>query len=146
MQTYAFLAPEQKIFRDHTVGIQVDAYAFGVLAYFLLMRTFPDGYFPLPNDARPDLQLNWNRLIMGCLQPSPAKRPSSLPAALESVRAREVPAAPVYEPPAAAPPPPEPSFARYEKNTRNTYRAANGAPLLTGGILRLLSQKMRPRR
>lgn len=119
MQGYAFLAPEQKIFRDHAVGIQVDAYAFGVLAYFLLMRTFPDGYFAMPGEARPDLKLNWDGLIRSCLQPSPAKRPNSLPAALQAVREQQIlqrtPSPAVISTPPPPPPPEKPSFARYEK-------------------------------
>ncbi|MCH9613642.1 MAG: Serine/threonine-protein kinase Pkn1 [Chlamydiia bacterium] len=117
MQGYAFLAPEQKVFRDHAIGTQVDTYAFGILAYFLLMRTFPDGCFSMPSEGRPDLKLNWDPLIKACLQSAPTKRPNSLPQALESVRAEPVRAIPRALPPEPTPvPPPEPSFARFEKS------------------------------
>ncbi len=78
IQNYAFLAPEQKIFRETPVGIQSDIYAFGILAYFLLMRTYPEGCFALPSQSFPEYRLNWNELIYQCLQPDPNKRPRSL--------------------------------------------------------------------
>ena len=77
LQTYAFLAPEQKIHRDKPASSQADVYAFGVLTYFLLMHTFPEGHFPLPSYVNPDFRLNWDHLIKNCLQPDPLKRPSS---------------------------------------------------------------------
>ena len=48
LQTYHFLAPEQKIYREKPVGPKADMYAFGVLAYFLLMHSFPEGSFYYP--------------------------------------------------------------------------------------------------
>lgn len=78
IQNYAFLAPEQKIFRENPVGIQADVYAFGVLAYFLLMRAYPEGCFTLPSQSFPEYRLNWDELIYQCLQPDPGKRPTSL--------------------------------------------------------------------
>ena len=78
LQTYAFLAPEQKIFREKPVGPAADAYAFGVLTYFLLMHCFPEGYFPLPSKAYADFRLNWDHLIRECLHPDPMKRPPCL--------------------------------------------------------------------
>ena len=85
LQTYHFLAPEQKIYREKPVGPRADTYAFGVLAYFLLMHCFPEGLFPLPCDVFPDFRLKWDRLIQGCLQPDPSKRPSSLLALLDTL-------------------------------------------------------------
>lgn len=78
LQTYHFLAPEQKIFREKPVGPKADMYAFGVLAYFLLMHSFPEGYFYFPNEIYPDFRLNWDHLIQECLRPDPSKRPDSL--------------------------------------------------------------------
>jgi len=85
LQTYHFLAPEQKIYREKPVGPQADIYAFGVLAYFLLMHTFPEGRFPLPSELYPDFRLDWDYLIRECLKPDLTKRPSSLPAVLEEL-------------------------------------------------------------
>ncbi len=78
LQTYAFLAPEQKIFRENPIGIKADVYSFGILVYFLLMRSFPEGFFPLPSSYLTDFRLDWDRLIYRCLQPDPNKRPTSL--------------------------------------------------------------------
>lgn len=85
LQTYHFLAPEQKIYREKPVGPQADIYAFGVLAYFLLMHTFPEGRFPLPSEVYPDFRLDWDYLIRECLKPDPGKRPSSLAGILEEL-------------------------------------------------------------
>lgn len=78
LQTYHFLAPEQKIYREKPVGPKADVYAFGVLVYFLLMHSFPEGNFYLPCEAYPDFRLNWDFLIRECLRPDPNKRPDSL--------------------------------------------------------------------
>lgn len=78
LQTYHFLAPEQKIYREKPVGPKADTYAFGVLTYFLLMHAFPEGNFSLPCEVYPDFRLNWNYLIKECLRPDPNKRPDSL--------------------------------------------------------------------
>lgn len=86
LQAYHFLAPEQKIYREKPVGPQADTYAFGVLAYFLLMHTFPEGYFPLPCSVYPDFRLDWNKVIQECLHPDPTKRPTSLIKLLDSLK------------------------------------------------------------
>ena len=78
LQTYQFLAPEQRIYRERPVGPKADFYAFGVLAYFLLLHSFPEGHFPLPKEANPDFRLNWNPLIQKCLTPDPNERPDCL--------------------------------------------------------------------
>jgi len=85
LQTYHFLAPEQKIYREHPVNVCADVYAFGVLAYFLIMHTFPEGRFPLPSEVYPDLRLNWDVLIARCLNPDPNQRPPSLPGVLNQL-------------------------------------------------------------
>lgn len=85
LQTYHFLAPEQKIYREQPVNPSADVYAFGVLAYFLIMHTFPEGRFPLPSEVHPDLRLDWDVLISRCLHPNPSQRPSSLPKVLNQL-------------------------------------------------------------
>jgi len=78
LQTYHFLAPEQKIYREKPVDSRADGYAFGVLAYFLLMHRFPEGRFPLPCEVYPDYRMNWDALITNCLHPDLSKRSPSL--------------------------------------------------------------------
>lgn len=85
LQTYHFLAPEQRIYREKPVGPAADVYAFGVLTYFLLMHSFPEGNFPRPSQVNPDFRLNWDHLINECLKPDPTKRPESLLKLLDSL-------------------------------------------------------------
>lgn len=90
LQTYHFLAPEQKIYREKPVGPKADMYAFGILAYFLLMHSFPEGNFYLPCEVYPDFRLNWDSLIQECLRPDPNKRPDSLLRMLDGLSSTQV--------------------------------------------------------
>ena len=85
LQTYQFLAPEQRIYREKPVGPKADFYAFGVLAYFLLLHSFPEGSFPLPREANPDFRLNWDGLVQTCLRPDPNQRPNCLLSVLDQL-------------------------------------------------------------
>ncbi|MEI8364991.1 MAG: bifunctional serine/threonine-protein kinase/formylglycine-generating enzyme family protein [Parachlamydiaceae bacterium] len=87
LQTFSFLAPEQKRHElAASVGTKVDVYAFGVLAYYLLVGDFPEGMFEMPSKLALELTWNWDSLIGSCLQQNPTKRPDSLVAALDNVR------------------------------------------------------------
>jgi len=87
LQNFNFLAPEQKhMTAEASAESKIDVYAFGILAYYLLVGEFPEGYFELPSKISPDLSWNWDVLITECLSKNPQKRPESLVAALESVR------------------------------------------------------------
>lgn len=97
LQVYHFLAPEQKIYREKPVGPQADTFAFGILAYFLLMHCFPEGNFPLPNEIYPDFRLNWNLLVKECLHPDPTKRPPVLLKLLDALTQPKTKKPPVYE-------------------------------------------------
>lgn len=78
-QNYAFLAPEQKrLERINPIDHKADIYSFGVLMYYMLTQDYPEGYFELPNDRLPDLELNWDSPITQCLNPNPTKRPDLL--------------------------------------------------------------------
>lgn len=87
LQNFAFLAPEQRRL-DHSspVDAKADTYAFGVLAYYLLMGEFPEGYFELPSARLEDYNGNWDHLILSCLYADPAKRPELLVPLLDEVR------------------------------------------------------------
>jgi formylglycine-generating enzyme required for sulfatase activity len=90
LQNYAFLAPEQKrLDSPYPVDRQADCYAFGVLAYFLLMNELPEGCFEMPS-SKSEYRFKWDQLLFHCLQRNPSKRPSHLVEALESVATGEV--------------------------------------------------------
>lgn len=76
LQGYAFLAPEQK--RGETLGIQVDSFAFGVLAYYLIAGYFPVGIPELPSSIAPEYRYDWDQLVKKCLNPDPLRRPTQL--------------------------------------------------------------------
>lgn len=86
LQNFAFLAPEQKRLDSiHPIDAKADVYAFGVLAYYLLMNELPEGMFDLPS-SRGKYKYQWDELIASCLQNNPGKRPEYLLPALEAIR------------------------------------------------------------
>lgn len=92
LQTYVFLAPEQKrLDAPHQVTGASDAYAFGILAYYMLTGEFPEGIFQMPSVLQPKLKWNWDALIISCLQSNPSLRPELLLSALESVKLPKTP-------------------------------------------------------
>lgn len=87
LQNYAFLAPEQKrLDGSYIIDAKADVYAFGVLAYFLLMNELPEGLFEMPSSSQRHYRHRWDELLQQCLQSQPVKRPNSLVEALESIR------------------------------------------------------------
>jgi len=99
LQSYNFLAPEQKVTGKNTfVSSKADIYSFGVLAYVLLMHAYPEGYFPLPSKSEKHFRLNWDPLITRCLQPSVALRPTTLAEMLREIARKEPEAAPAFAP------------------------------------------------
>ncbi len=86
LQSFQFLAPEQRNPNAGQVDAKADIYAFGVLAYYLLMDEFPEAYFDLPSHKHPSLRYHWDELIKVCMQKKSSKRPSHLSSALESVK------------------------------------------------------------
>ncbi|NNM43961.1 MAG: SUMF1/EgtB/PvdO family nonheme iron enzyme [Chlamydiae bacterium] len=87
LQSYVFLAPEQKVVSESTkVTFKADIYAFGVLAYYLLMGEFPEGAFTPPSEKRPSSPYSWDKFCTLLLQPHPEKRPNSLQEALQVLR------------------------------------------------------------
>lgn len=87
LQNFAFLAPEQK--RNDPlkpIDSKVDVYAFGVLAYYLIMKEFPEGYFDLPSKKYPEYMKGWDKLVTACLQFDPLKRPELILPLLNAVK------------------------------------------------------------
>lgn len=86
LQNYAFFSPEQKrIDLSLSLTAKSDVYAFGVLAYFLLMNELPEGVFDLPSKKGFSRYL-WDELIKQCLQLHPEKRPAQLLTLLEEIK------------------------------------------------------------
>jgi formylglycine-generating enzyme required for sulfatase activity len=114
-QYYAFLAPEQKgrVESTRDQDVKADVYAFGIMLYYLLCSTYPEGFFPMPSECNLSLEHNWNGIIKACLNIDPQQRPLHLTLLLDqelkrgsSRRVKIKPAEisrPEYEPdPAAA--------------------------------------------
>jgi len=78
LKSFAFLSPEQKALESDINFAKCDAYAFGVLAYYVLMGKLPEGCFDLPSKVLPNHHLNWDLLINRCLQNNPNLRPQKL--------------------------------------------------------------------
>lgn len=86
LQNFAFLSPEQKrIDSSIQIDLKTDVFAFGVLAYYLLVNELPDGIFSMPSGLR-ELRYNWDHLIQKCLQFNPANRAEVLLETLEAVK------------------------------------------------------------
>lgn len=86
LQNYAFLAPEQKrLDSSSPVDYRADIYAFGVIAYYLLMNELPEGIFDMPS-TRGRYRYDWDLLLRKCLQFNPANRPNGLVDTLQSVK------------------------------------------------------------
>lgn len=98
IQGYSFLAPEQKVYDGERVwDAQVDVYAFGVLAYYLITQRMPEGFFELPSAFAPHYRANWDKLVTKCLQADPASRPASLMQAMDQFLSHGKEAAPMPE-------------------------------------------------
>ena len=83
LQTWAFMAPEQRWAQPETEITQsVDAYSFGLLAYYLLFGELPEAVVEFP--PRPT-RLRWEELIRHCLQREPSLRPTSLKEAMRQL-------------------------------------------------------------
>jgi formylglycine-generating enzyme required for sulfatase activity len=57
-----------------------------VLAYYLLTKEFPEGYFEMPSVRSSSQQYHWDDLVKSCMQANPKNRPDLLIQALESVK------------------------------------------------------------
>jgi formylglycine-generating enzyme required for sulfatase activity len=84
LEALHFLAPEQRE-RAASSDEKVDQYAFGVLLYRLIMGYYPEGAFEMPQSTASHIKLNWDPLLLACLQRSFDKRPSQLVQAMDEL-------------------------------------------------------------
>jgi formylglycine-generating enzyme required for sulfatase activity len=90
---YRYMAPEQKKHGEKKLKQdrkKMDAYAFGVLAFYLLMGKYPEGYPTLPNVSDASLVFEWDEFIASCLSDNPENRPRKLLPELKVLRKREI--------------------------------------------------------
>ncbi len=78
---YLCLSPEERW--DKISGVKGDAYAYGILLFFLLTKKYPEGAFEFP-----PFKLGWEQVIRPCLSVDPTKRPSSLTQILDNLLQR----------------------------------------------------------
>ncbi len=78
LQSLGFMAPEQKEIDAPPAEPKADAFAFGILIYYMLIRKLPEGSFDMPSKLLPDFKLHWDLLISRCLQNNPNVRPQKL--------------------------------------------------------------------
>lgn len=90
LQTYAFLAPEQKrLDRHQEIGPAADSWAFGTLCYFLIAGQYPEGAFPLPSTLATGYARDWDKVVTSCLNPDPSQRPTCLEELLQETATRK---------------------------------------------------------
>lgn len=86
-KNFHFLSPEQRKAEELTV--KCDNYSFGVLAYHLIARDFPEGYFELPSKIAPEYKLNWDLLVCKCLHKDYKNRPERLTEAINTLLTKD---------------------------------------------------------
>ncbi|MEL7431171.1 MAG: bifunctional serine/threonine-protein kinase/formylglycine-generating enzyme family protein [Chlamydiota bacterium] len=77
IRNFHFLAPEQKqCLSNAQQDSRSDVYAFGVLAYYLLTKEFPEAMIEPIAKLAPTMHLSWDLLLRYVLDKDPAKRPA----------------------------------------------------------------------
>ena len=85
VQNFAFLAPEQKRVEQQTTEA-VDSFAFGVLCYYLLTGSYPEGAFAMPSKLIDNMIIDWDLVIERTLQPYPLLRSIELEALMHQAQ------------------------------------------------------------
>ncbi|MCH9621372.1 MAG: Serine/threonine-protein kinase Pkn1 [Chlamydiia bacterium] len=87
LQTFAFLAPEQRFSEEKKVSFKSDVYSFGVLTYFLLMGYLPEGHFVMPDAMYKNSNIDWNMIIRATLAQLPGERVDNLTTLIKNASA-----------------------------------------------------------
>jgi formylglycine-generating enzyme required for sulfatase activity/tRNA A-37 threonylcarbamoyl transferase component Bud32 len=91
LQSYGFLAPEQKLGgTDVKCGPKSDVYSFGLLSYFLLMGYMPEGLFVMPSANLTNFTSDWDLLIKATLKQNPNERCDNLTNLMERISQKEL--------------------------------------------------------
>jgi len=89
VQNFVFLAPEQK--RVEQLATEaVDAFSFGVLCYYLLTGSYPEGAFAMPSKLLDEMLIDWDFVIERTLQPYPLLRATELGIVLTQAKQEKV--------------------------------------------------------
>jgi formylglycine-generating enzyme required for sulfatase activity len=83
VQTFHFLAPEEK--KGALPSPKADVFAFGVLAYYLLTGSYPEGAFDYPC-VNKEYKHDWDQLIRSTMRSNPEERALNLAASLQSIK------------------------------------------------------------
>lgn len=84
LQNFWFLAPEQK--KLEHASVLSDTFAFGVLAYYVIGKHFPEGALEPVKHFAPEYQYQWDMLFKECLQYQQEKRRKELLPLLEEIK------------------------------------------------------------
>jgi formylglycine-generating enzyme required for sulfatase activity/tRNA A-37 threonylcarbamoyl transferase component Bud32 len=127
LQNWAFLAPEKKRLGSEGLDSKIDAYSFGVLAYYLTTGQYPEGNYTRPSQQTPNYRFQWDALVDRCLSQDPSLRPETLQVIVQTTIAAAPPVQirspqPV-QPPALSQPP-----------TEVLLPKINVEPVLTGAV------------
>ncbi|MFC1744685.1 serine/threonine protein kinase [Candidatus Riflebacteria bacterium] len=75
--TFNYMAPEQRV-QSKYVDFRADIYSLGVIFYEMLLSELPLGLIRLPSDVRPDLNPQYDEIILNCLAADPKERYENL--------------------------------------------------------------------
>jgi formylglycine-generating enzyme required for sulfatase activity len=110
IQNLQFLSPEQRR-GDWSDPCSADIWAFGVLVYWMLGGSYPEGAWEIEDSSK--WSCDWNAIIRPCLSLDPAKRPAKLMPLLETKEGSSQKKTVIYTPKSTTPETPERQVKEY---------------------------------